>query len=167
MNRSARRLGAWLFAVSSLLAAGGASQQVPPVPAAVREGPAAVQIPVQRERLENGLRVVLSPDHSVPTVAIAIYYDVGARVEPVGQTGFAHLFEHLMFEGTEGLPKGEFDRLLSRVGADSKVTETKVRVGRRSGDRIEIVDGLAPDARVVASGGGFLGDGDTVRVVAK
>ncbi len=54
-----------------------------------------------------------------------------------------------------------------RVGADSKVAETKVRVGRRSGDRIEIVDGLAPDARVVASGGGFLGDGDTVRVVAK
>ena len=54
-----------------------------------------------------------------------------------------------------------------RVGADSKVTETKVRVGRRSGDRIEIVDGLAPDARVVATGGGFLGDGDTVRVVAK
>lgn len=127
MNRSARRLGAWLFAVSSLLAAGGASQQVPPVPAAVREGPAAVQIPVQRERLENGLRVVLSPDHSVPTVAIAIYYDVGARVEPVGQTGFAHLFEHLMFEGTEGLPKGEFDRLLSRVGADSNATTSEDR----------------------------------------
>ena len=54
-----------------------------------------------------------------------------------------------------------------RVGADSRVIETKVRVGRRSSDRIEIVDGLAADARVVASGGGFLGDGDTVRVVAK
>jgi multidrug efflux pump subunit AcrA (membrane-fusion protein) len=54
-----------------------------------------------------------------------------------------------------------------RVGADSKVSETKVRVGRRSGDRIEILDGITPDARVVESGGGFLGDGDTVRVVAK
>ena len=54
-----------------------------------------------------------------------------------------------------------------RVGQDSKVQETKVRVGRRSGERIEILDGLAPDARVVAAGGGFLGDGDTVRVVAK
>jgi len=54
-----------------------------------------------------------------------------------------------------------------RVGPDSRVMETKVRVGRRSGDRIEIIDGLAADARVVASGGGFLGDGDTVRVVAK
>ena len=52
-----------------------------------------------------------------------------------------------------------------RVGADSKVSEVKVRVGRRSGDRVEVLDGLAPDARVVESGGGFLGDGDTVRVV--
>lgn len=54
-----------------------------------------------------------------------------------------------------------------RVGPDSKIMETKVRVGRRSGERIEIVDGLTPDARVVASGGGFLGDGDTVQVVTK
>jgi len=54
-----------------------------------------------------------------------------------------------------------------QVGADSKVSEIKVRTGRRSGDRIEILQGLAPDARVVESGGGFLGDGDTVRVVAK
>ncbi|MBP6852385.1 MAG: efflux transporter periplasmic adaptor subunit, partial [Rhodoferax sp.] len=54
-----------------------------------------------------------------------------------------------------------------RVGADSKVSEVKVRTGRRSGDRIEILDGLAPDARVVETGGGFLGDGDTVRVVTK
>ena len=54
-----------------------------------------------------------------------------------------------------------------RVGADARITETKVRVGRRTGDRIEIIDGLAPNAQVVASGGGFLGDGDTVRVVPK
>jgi RND family efflux transporter MFP subunit len=54
-----------------------------------------------------------------------------------------------------------------RVGPDSRIMETKVRVGRRSGERIEIVDGLAADAQVVASGGGFLGDGDTVRVVPK
>ena len=52
-----------------------------------------------------------------------------------------------------------------RVGADSKVSEAKVKVGRRVGDRVEIVDGLAADVRVVAAGGGFLGDGDTVRVV--
>jgi HlyD family secretion protein len=52
-----------------------------------------------------------------------------------------------------------------RVGPDSKVSELKVKAGRRVGDRVEILDGLPADARVVASGGGFLGDGDTVRVV--
>jgi hypothetical protein len=75
MNRSARRLGVWLFVAASLLSGAVGSQQVPAqAPAAT---PSALQIPVQRERLENGLRVVLSPDRSVPTVAIAIYYDVG------------------------------------------------------------------------------------------
>jgi len=52
-----------------------------------------------------------------------------------------------------------------RVGADGKVTQVKVKTGRRSGDRIQILDGLRPEDRVVATGGGFLGDGDTVRVV--
>lgn len=52
-----------------------------------------------------------------------------------------------------------------RVGADSKVMETKVRTGRRIGDRVEISEGLTADAKVVAAGGGFLADGDTVRVV--
>ena len=101
-----------------LLASGAASAQTrppapPPAPVAA---PATTQldIPVTRERLENGLRVVLSPDHSVPTVAVAVYYDVGARVEERGRSGFAHLFEHLMFEGTDGLPKGEFGRASCR-----------------------------------------------------
>ncbi len=95
-----------------------------PAPAAA---PSSLQVPVQRERLDNGLRVVLSPDHSVATVAIAIYYDVGSRMEERGRSGFAHLFEHLMFEGTEGLPKGEFDRLLSLHGADSNATTSEDR----------------------------------------
>lgn len=122
-------MGGWVFALSSLLASGAPAQPAPrPAPApAPTAPPAALQIPVQRERLDNGLRVVLSPDHSVPTVAIAVYYDVGARMEPQGQSGFAHLFEHLMFEGTEGLPKGEFDRLLSRVGAESNATTSEDR----------------------------------------
>ncbi len=96
--------------------------QVTPPPAT-----STLSIPVQRERLDNGLRVVLSPDHSVATVAIAIYYDVGSRVEERGRSGFAHLFEHLMFEGTEALPKGEFDRLLSLRGADSNATTSEDR----------------------------------------
>src|SRR3712207_1199633 len=55
--------------------------------------------PIERFTLENGLRVVLAPDRSVPVVAVSVYYDVGMRNEPEGRTGFAHLFEHLMFQG--------------------------------------------------------------------
>ena len=98
--------------------------------AATAEPPASttrLEVPVLRERLENGLRVVLSPDPSVPTAAVAVYYDVGARAEDRGRSGFAHLFEHLMFEGTEGLPKGEFDRLLALRGADANATTSEDR----------------------------------------
>jgi zinc protease len=62
---------------------------------------------VRRHRLPNGLRVVLAPDQSAPVVAIAVYYDVGWRSEPEGRTGFAHLFEHLMFQGSASLEKME------------------------------------------------------------
>ncbi|MBI5518142.1 MAG: insulinase family protein [Deltaproteobacteria bacterium] len=91
------------------------------------QAPSGVTLTIQRESLPNGLRVVLAPDRTVPTVAVAIYYDVGSRVEPEGRTGFAHLFEHLMFEGTEDLPKGEFDRLLALRGADSNATTSEDR----------------------------------------
>ncbi|GAC1445149.1 MAG: pitrilysin family protein [Mycobacteriales bacterium] len=60
---------------------------------------------VERFALDNGLRVVVSPDPSSPVVAVAVYYDVGMRSEPEGRTGFAHLFEHLMFQGSGSLPK--------------------------------------------------------------
>src|SRR5215213_1816540 len=60
---------------------------------------------VERAALGNGLRVVLSPDRSSPVVAVAVYYDVGIRSEPEGRTGFAHLFEHLMFQGSANLEK--------------------------------------------------------------
>lgn len=62
---------------------------------------------VERGTLDNGLRVVLSPDASSPVVAVAVYYDVGMRSEPQGRTGFAHLFEHLMFQGSASLGKTE------------------------------------------------------------
>jgi len=61
--------------------------------------------PVARTTLDNGLRVVVSPDRSAPVVAVAVYYDVGIRSEPQGRTGFAHLFEHLMFQGSVNLEK--------------------------------------------------------------
>ena len=53
---------------------------------------------VERTKLPNGLRVVLLPDASAPVIGVAVYYDVGIRSEPEGRTGFAHLFEHLMFQ---------------------------------------------------------------------
>jgi predicted Zn-dependent peptidase len=61
--------------------------------------------PVEQFTLANGLRVVLAPDRSAPVVAVAVIYDVGIRSEPEGRTGFAHLFEHLMFQGSENLEK--------------------------------------------------------------
>lgn len=61
--------------------------------------------PVERFTLDNGLRVVLAPDRSAPVVGVAVVYDVGIRSEPQGRTGFAHLFEHLMFQGSENLEK--------------------------------------------------------------
>src|SRR5262245_59930637 len=58
------------------------------------------RLPVQRETLSNGLRVVMRPDRTIPTVGVAIYYDVGSRNEVRGRSGFAHLFEHMMFQGS-------------------------------------------------------------------
>ena len=66
---------------------------------------ASPTVELHRETLSNGLRVVLSPDPSAPVVAVGVHYDVGFRSEPEGRTGFAHLFEHLMFQGSESLEK--------------------------------------------------------------
>jgi zinc protease len=71
---------------------------------------------VETTMLANGLRVVVLPDLSAPVVALAVHYDVGFRSEPPGSTGFAHLFEHLMFQGSERLDKGELPRLIQGSG---------------------------------------------------
>jgi predicted Zn-dependent peptidase len=65
----------------------------------------ATKYPAERFTLGNGLRVVLTPDRSAPVIGVAVVYDVGIRSEPQGRTGFAHLFEHLMFQGSENLEK--------------------------------------------------------------
>jgi zinc protease len=65
----------------------------------------ATSYPVERFTLPNGLRVVLAPDRSAPVIGVAVVYDVGIRSEPEGRTGFAHLFEHLMFQGSANLEK--------------------------------------------------------------
>ncbi|MEX2447017.1 MAG: pitrilysin family protein [Dehalococcoidia bacterium] len=77
-----------------------------------------LEIPVQRHRLANGLRVVLSPDRSAPIVCVAVYYHVGMRLEPRGRTGFAHLFEHLMFQGSSAMGKMEIARLVQENGGN-------------------------------------------------
>ena len=73
-------------------------------------------VPVDYYKLPNGLRVVLSPDHTAPTVAVAVYYRIGFRVEPRDRTGFAHLFEHMMFQGSQNLGKMEFIKLVQKNG---------------------------------------------------
>jgi len=71
---------------------------------------------VSETTLDNGLRLVLISDPGAPVVAVSVHYDVGFRSEPQGSTGFAHLFEHLMFQGSEQLPKGELPRLIESNG---------------------------------------------------
>ncbi|HUE95590.1 MAG TPA: pitrilysin family protein [Longimicrobiaceae bacterium] len=73
----------------------------------------------ESETLANGLRVVVHEDHTSPIVAVHMMYEAGSRDEHVGRTGLAHLLEHLLFEGSQNCPKGEFDRLLERVGGSN------------------------------------------------
>ena len=73
-------------------------------------------MPITYYKLPNGLRVILSPDDTAPTVVAAVYYRIGFRVEPKDRTGFAHLFEHMMFQGSQNLGKMEFIRLVQQNG---------------------------------------------------
>ena len=75
-----------------------------------------LHIPVETETLANGLRVVVSPDHSAPIATVGVYYQIGFRLEPRGRSGFAHLFEHMMFQGSEHAGKMEHIRLINSSG---------------------------------------------------
>ena len=81
-----------------------------------KAAPAGFSIPVDYYKLGNNLRVVLSPDKTAPTVTVAVYYKIGFRIEPRNRTGFAHLFEHMMFQGSQNLGKMEFIRLMQQNG---------------------------------------------------
>ena len=76
--------------------------------------PSKVTVPVEYHKLDNGLKVVLSRDTSSPTAVVGIYYAIGFRIEPKDRTGFAHLFEHMMFQGSEQ-PRQERVHLAGRV----------------------------------------------------
>ena len=81
---------------------------------------------IKQFNLENGLRVILCEDHAVPVVSVALYYDVGSRNEKTGRTGFAHLFEHMMFQGSENVPKaGHFQYIFNAGGTMNGTTSTE------------------------------------------
>jgi predicted Zn-dependent peptidase len=77
------------------------------------------KVPAVMKKFPNGLVVVVSEDHSAPTFGLCISYRIGFRLEPQGRTGFAHLFEHMMFEGTPDAPKGTFDRVIEGGGGSN------------------------------------------------
>jgi predicted Zn-dependent peptidase len=104
-------LAAATMLTSPALAAAPQAKSVP-IASLVRQ----VAIPHSTFRLANGLTVIVHEDHKAPVVAVSMWYNVGSKDEPKGKTGFAHLFEHLMFNGTENLP-GDYFQYLQQIGA--------------------------------------------------
>ncbi len=100
--------GAALFAILLALST--------PRPAAAQDRFVLPPIPIDTFTLANGLRVIVSQDHSAPLVAVSMVYGVGSAHEAPGRTGFAYLLEHMLFEPTANLTDGEYDRLISRAG---------------------------------------------------
>ena len=83
---------------------------------AASQAPASLEIETRYFTLPNGLKVVMSRDPAVPTATVGVYYGIGFRIEPRNRTGFAHLFEHLMFQGSEHAPKGQFIGSITNAG---------------------------------------------------
>ena len=108
LMRIPRAFSASLVALTPMLAA--------PVATTARAQAAAINIPFERMTLANGLEVILAPDHTVPQVAVDVWYHVGSKNEVPGRTGFAHMFEHVMFTGSGHVPYGMHDRLTEGVG---------------------------------------------------
>ncbi len=86
-----------------------------------------LSVPYEMFRLPNGLTVIVHEDHSAPIASVNTWYHVGSGRETPGRTGFAHLFEHLMFEGSKNVPEGAFDRWLEAVGGDNNGSTSEDR----------------------------------------
>ena len=86
-----------------------------------------MKVEFENHVLENGLRVVLSRDTTSPCVAVAVYYDVGSRNETPGRSGFAHLFEHMMFEGSENVGKTGHMKYISNAGGQMNGSTSEER----------------------------------------
>jgi len=113
MNRALPPL-ALLPLVVAAACAPAVTSDIAPAPVAAATAP--LNIPVEYHKLDNGLKVVLSEDHTAPIVTVAVYYHIGLRNEPRDRTGFAHLFEHMMFQGSGNLGKNEYIQLVQRNG---------------------------------------------------
>jgi len=98
-----------------------------PVYPSIRLSAQSLRVPYHSFTLPNGLQVLLHEDHSVPLVTVNIWYHVGSADEKPGRTGFAHLFEHIMFMGSQHVPTGEFDKLLEAAGGDNNGSTTEDR----------------------------------------
>jgi zinc protease len=105
---------AWIALVA--LACVAAAQRPP---SAAPPGSDAIKIPFESFTLPNGLTVILSQDRTTPTVAVNLFYHVGSKNEVPGRTGFAHLFEHIMFTGSKNVPYGLHDKLTEGVGGNN------------------------------------------------
>ncbi|MDR7061347.1 MULTISPECIES: pitrilysin family protein [unclassified Sphingopyxis] len=115
-----------LAVTTSLVAAGPALAKAKAAnPAPIADLVKAVDIPYEAFTLDNGLRVIVHEDRKAPVVAVSVWYRVGSKHEPKGKTGFAHLFEHLMFNGSENSP-GDFFEPLQQVGATDSNGTTNV-----------------------------------------
>ena len=101
---------------SSMASASSQTARGAGAPVPVRELVRQVNIPYQSFKLDNGLTVLVHEDRKAPIVAVSTWYNVGSKDEPQGKTGFAHLFEHLMFNGSENAP-GDFFQYLQQIGA--------------------------------------------------
>jgi len=91
------------------------------------DSPRSIKLDVRRAKLDNGLRIVLSPDHTSPTIAIDVIYDVGGRNEERGHAGFAHLFEHMMFQGSANVARGDHFKLVTSHGGSLNGTTSEDR----------------------------------------
>ena len=109
------------FATGRLGAAVGIALALLLSPASARELPRP-----ETFTLRNGLQVVVITDRRAPVVTQMLWYRVGAADEPVGHSGIAHFFEHLMFKGTRDIPPGEFSRIIARNGGDNNAFTAKL-----------------------------------------
>src|SRR5689334_15771224 len=96
-------------------------------PASAQPKPRNLDVAYTQFDLPNGMHVILHEDHTVPLVTVNVWYHVGSAREKTGRTGFAHLFEHLMFMGSKHAPYGDFDRLLEAAGGNNNASTAEDR----------------------------------------